>query len=210
MKKILIADDHAILRRGLKEILVTEFGEITCGEAENAQQILAQIRKKHWDLLILDIDLPGRSGLDVLRELKSQSSRIPVLVLSMHPEDQFGKRVLQAGAAGYMNKECIPGELFKAIRKILGGSQYLSPALAEKLAMELVATGGRPVREVLSDREFEVLRLLALGHNTPQIADELNLAATTICTYRARIHKKTGTRTSAELMHYAMSNHMVE
>jgi len=210
MTKILIADDHAILRQGVKEILHREFGEITCGEAENAEQALTQIQREHWDLLILDLDLPDRSGLDVLRDLKCQRSRVPVLVLSVHPEDQFGKRVLKGGAAGYMNKECAPQELFKAIRKILGGGRYLSPALAEKLATELVATDQRPLHEVLSDREFEVLRLLASGKTTSQIADELNLAVTTISTYRARIHEKTGMTTSAELMHYALSNHLVE
>lgn len=210
MIKILIADDHAILRRGVKEILLREFGDITCGEAEDAKQVLIQIRQEHWDLLILDIDLPGRDGLDVLRDLKCQRSRVPVLVLSMYPEDQFGKRVLQLGAAGYMNKECGPEELFKATRKILGGSRYISPSLAEKLAMELVAGERRPVHEVLSDREFEVLRLLASGHTSSQIADELNLAVTTISTYRARIYEKTGMKTSAELMQYAFSNHLVE
>ncbi len=137
MIRILIADDHAILRRGLKEILVRELPDVVCGEAEDAQQVVAQVQSQHWDLVMLDITMPGRSGLDVLKDLQTMRPKLPVLVLSMHPEDQYGKRVLRAGASGYMNKKSAPEELINAIRKLLAGGQYVSPALAERLALDL-------------------------------------------------------------------------
>src|SRR6266542_2268819 len=161
--RILIADDHAILRRGLKEILMRELDGVTWGEAENGEQVLDQIQSRDWDLLILDITMPGRGGLDVLKNLKALRPRLPVLVLSMHPEDQYGKRVLKAGASGYMNKESAPEELMKAVRRLLGGGRYVSPALAETLASDLSQDTGRPAHESLSDREFEVLRKIASG-----------------------------------------------
>jgi two-component system invasion response regulator UvrY len=210
MTRILIADDHALLRRGLKEILMRELEDATCGEAENAQQVLNQIQNQEWDVLILDVTMPGRSGLDVLRDLKTVRPKLPVLVLSMHPEDQYGKRVLKAGAAGYMNKDTAPEELIKAIRKLQTGGRYVSSALAERLALDLSADTERPTHEMLSEREFEVLRMIASGKTVGQIADELHLSITTISTYRARVLEKMNMATSAELVHYALQNHLVE
>jgi DNA-binding NarL/FixJ family response regulator len=208
--RVLIADDHAIVRRGLKEILMRELDGVTCGEAENGQQVLDQVESHDWDLLILDITMPGRGGLDVLKTLRTLRPRLPVLVLSMHPEDQYGKRVLKAGASGYMNKESAPEELIKAMRRLLGGGRYVSAALAEALASDLSQDAGRPVHERLSDREFEVLRQLASGKTVSQIAEELHLSVPTVSTYRARILEKMRMSTTAELMHYAMRNHLVE
>jgi DNA-binding NarL/FixJ family response regulator len=207
---VLIADDHAILRRGLKEILVRELDGVSCGEAESAQQVLAQVQTHDWDVVILDVTMPGRSGLDVLKDLKILRPKLPVLVLSMHPEDQYGKRVLKAGASGYMNKESAPEELIKALRKVLAGGRYVSPLLAEKLATDLNEDAGRPAHEILSDREFEVLRKLASGKTVGQIAEDLRLSVPTVSTYRARILEKLNLSTTAELMHYAMRNHLIE
>ena len=210
MIRVLIADDHAILRRGLREILMRELEGVVCGEAENAQQVLAQVQSQNWDLAIVDITMPGRSGLDVLRDMQQIRPGLPVLVLSMHPEDQYGKRVLKAGASGYMNKESAPEELIKAIRKVLAGGRYVSQALAEKLAVEWGTNAGQPLHENLSDREFEVLRMMALGKTTSQIAAELHLSVTTVSTYRARILDKMNMTTTAELMRYALRNGLVD
>ena len=210
MIRVLIADDFPILRRGLKEILMHELDGVTCGEAGNGEQVLDQIQSHDWDLLILDITMPGRGGLDVLRNLKALRPKLPVLVLSMHPENQYGKRVLKAGASGYMNKECAPEELMKAVGKLLGGGRYVSPALAETLALDLSRDDGRPAHETLSDREFEVLRKIASGKTVGQIAEELHLSVPTVSTYRARILEKMSLSTTAELMHYALSNHLVD
>ena len=210
MIKILIADDHAVVRRGLKEILEHELDPITCGEAADAQQVLTQVRSQDWDLVILDVTMPGRSGIDVLRELKQTRPRMPVLVLSMHPEDQYGKRMLKAGASGYMNKESVPEELLKAIRKVLAGGLYVSATLAEKLALDLGAKTEQLPHEGLSDRELEVLRMIASGLTVSQIAEKLYLSVPTVSTYRARILEKMNMSTTAELMHYALSNHLVD
>ncbi len=210
MIRILIADDHPIVRRGLKEILVRELEGTICGEAGNAQQVLSEVQSQDWDLVILDVTMPGRSGLDVLRDLKGLRPKLPVLVLSMHPEDQLGKRMLKAGASGYMNKESAPEELVKAIRKVLAGGVYVSPALAERLALDLQENSGRPLHETLSDREFEVLRMIALGKTVTQIAEELHLSVPTVSTYRARLLEKMNMTTTAELMRYALRNHLVD
>jgi two-component system, NarL family, invasion response regulator UvrY len=208
--RVLIADDHAILRRGLKEILLRELDSVVCGEAEDTEQVLAQVRARDWDLIILDITMPGRSGLDALSDLRALRPKLPVLVLSMHPDNQYGKRVLKAGASGYMNKESAPEELIKAIRKVLAGGRYVSPALAEKLILDLNADAERPVHETLSAREFEVLRMIASGKTVSQIAEELHLSAATVSTYRARILEKMNMTTTAELMHYGLRNHLVD
>lgn len=210
MIRILIADDHAILRRGLKEILARELEGAVCGEAENAQQVLVQIQNWEWDVVILDVTMPGRSGMDALKDIKAARPKLPVLVLSMHPEDQYGKRVLKAGASGYINKDSAPEELVKAIRKVMAGGRYVNAALAEKLAWDLGADAERPVHEILSDREFEVLRILASGKTVSQIAEDLHLSVNTVSTYRARILEKMNMTTTAELMHYALQNHLVE
>ena len=203
MIRILIVDDHAILRRGLKEILEREFRDVSIGGAGTAEQALTQLDSEKWDLVILDITMPGRSGVDVLRNLKALRPKLPVLVLSMHPEDQYGKRVLKAGASGYMNKESAPEELIKAVRKLLSGGRYVSPTLAETLAVDLGRDDGTPAHERLSDREFEVLRKMASGKTVGQIAQELHLSVPTVSTYRARILEKMGMSNTAELIRYA-------
>ena len=210
MIRVLIADDHAILRRGLKEILMREMEGAVCGEAKDATETLARVQEGDWELVILDITMPGRSGLDALKDLKAARPRLPVLVLSMHPEDQYAKRILRAGASGYMNKESAPEELIKAVRKVLAGGRYVSAALAEKLASDLSEDAGQPIDEALSDREFEVLRMIGAGKTVGQIADELHLGLTTISTYRARLLEKMNMTTTAELMHYVVRNRLVD
>jgi DNA-binding NarL/FixJ family response regulator len=208
--KILLTDDHAVVRHGLKQILADEFKRATFGEARNAQEALDLVWKEHWDVVVLDITMPGRSGLEVLREIKKEKPRLPVLVLSMHPENQFAVRVLKRGANGYMTKESAPVELVGAIKKVLAGGRYVSPSLAEKLATYLAADTQKPAQELLSDREFQVLRLIASGKIVSEIARELSLSVKTISTYRTRILEKMGLRNNAELMHYAMQNQLVE
>jgi two-component system, NarL family, invasion response regulator UvrY len=210
MIRILIADDHSIVRRGLREILTRDLQGVICGEAKDAHQVLAQIESQVWDLVILDVTMPGRSGLDVLRDLKTLRPKLPVLVLSMHPEDQYGKRILKAGASGYMNKESAPEDLIKAIRKVLSGGRYVSPALAERLAVDLDNDAAQPAHAGLSDREFEVLRMIGSGKTVTQIAEELHLSAATISTYRSRILEKMKMTSTAELMHYALHNRIVD
>jgi two-component system invasion response regulator UvrY len=207
---ILIADDHAILRRGLKDILVGEFEGAVCGEADSAQQVLAQMPRRPWDLVILDITMPGRSGLDVLRDLKQLRPEMPVLILSVHPENQYAKRVLKSGAAGYMNKETAPKELVTAVRKVLSGGRYVSAALAEKLASDLGPKAARLPHERLSDREFEVMRMIASGKTISQIAEQLHLGVTTVSTHRARILEKMTMTNNAELIRYALHNRLID
>jgi two-component system invasion response regulator UvrY len=210
MIRVLIADDHAILRRGLKEILVRELEESVFGEAEDAQDVLTRTQSGDWDLLILDITMPGRSGLDVLKDLRTLRPNLPVLVLSMHSEAQYGKRVLRAGASGFMNKASAPEELIKAVRKVLAGGRYVSPALAESLASPPNDNVQRDVQEALSHREFEVLRMIALGKTISQISEDLHLSVSTVSTYRARILEKMEMTTTAELMQYALRHHVVD
>jgi DNA-binding NarL/FixJ family response regulator len=208
--KILLADDHAVVRHGLKQILADDFRRAEFGEARNAQEALDLIWKEHWDVVILDITMPGRSGLEVLREIKRSRPRLPVLVLSMHPENQFAVRVLKRGAAGYMTKESAPEELVGAIKKVLAGGRYVSTSLAEKLATYVSSDSQKPAQELLSDREFQVLRLIASGKIVSEIAKELSLSVKTISTYRTRILEKMGLRNNAELMHYAMQHQLIE
>ncbi len=198
------------MRRGLKQILADDFKRATFGEARNAQEALDLVWKDNWDVVILDITMPGRSGLEVLREIKKSKPKLPVLVLSMHPENQFAVRVLKRGAAGYMTKESAPEELVGAIKKVLAGGRYVSTSLAEKLATYLAADTQKPPQELLSDREFQVLRLIASGKIVSEIAKELSLSVKTISTYRTRILEKMGLRNNAELMHYAMQHQLIE
>jgi DNA-binding NarL/FixJ family response regulator len=209
MMRILIVDEHAILRRGLRSILSDEFRGAAFGEAADARQALQQLRKKEWDVALLDIALPGKSGLDLLKELKAEWPNLPVLVLSGHPEDQFAVRVLKAGAGGYMTKESAPEELAKAIRKILAGGRYVSPALAEKLALGVKKDFTRTLHETLSDREYEVMSRIASGKTVTEIAEELSLSSKTISTYRARVLEKLDVKNSAEIVQYAIRNGLV-
>jgi DNA-binding NarL/FixJ family response regulator len=208
--RVLIADDHPIVRGGVKELLVRHLEGAVCGEAENAQQVLAQVQRHPWEVLILDITMAGRSGLDILGDLKLVQPKLRILVLSAHPEDQYAKRVLKAGAQGYLQKESAPEELIQAVRKLLAGSRYVSPTLAEQLARDLHESTDRPVHETLSAREFEILVMIGSGKTVSQIAEELHLSVTTVSTYRARILEKMKMATTAELMRYAFRNHLVD
>jgi DNA-binding NarL/FixJ family response regulator len=208
--RILIADDHAVVRQGLKQILAAEFKQAVFGEAGTGQQALELAWRETWDVLVLDITLPGQNGLDVLKAIKKSRPRLPVLMLSMHPEDQFAVRMLKIGAAGYMTKESAPAELVGAVKKVISGGRYVSPALAEKMAAYLAIDVQTAPHERLSDREFVVLRLIASGKTVSAIAQELSLSVKTVSTYRTRILEKTGMQNSAELTHYAIQNQLVK
>jgi len=209
MIKILIADDHAIIRRGLKQIVSEQSDMIVAGEAGDAQQVLDLVRKLEWDVVVLDINMPGRSGLDALKELKRERPKLPVLVLSVHPEDQYGVRVLKAGAAGYLTKESAPEELVRAIRRVYRGGKYISSLLAETLVIELVGEQDRPRHESLSDREYQVMTMIASGKTVGEIGSELSLSVKTISTYRARVLQKMSMKTNAELTHYVFQNNLL-
>jgi len=208
--KILIADDHPIFRKGLKQVLAAESDVAAVGEAENSQKALELARKQHWDVVVLDITMPGRSGLDVLKELRQERPKLPVLILSASPEDQYAVRVLKAGAAGYMTKERAPQELIKAIRKVLQGEKYLSESLAQKLVFDLETDSEKPLHETLSDREYQVMRMIVSGNAVKQIAQELHLSVKTISTYRARTLEKMKMKTIAELVRYATQNRLID
>src|SRR5712692_2893716 len=210
MIRTLIADDHEVIRRGLRQILQDTSDMQVTGEAASGPEALDRVRDDSYDVVVLDITMPGRSGFDVLKELRVERPGLPVLVLSMHPEEQFAVRLLKAGAAGYLNKESAPEELVKAIRKVVAGGRYVSPTLAEKLAFEIDACSDRLAHETLSDREFQVMRMMASGKTVKEIAAELALSVKTISTYRARILVKMNLRTNAELIHYAIQNQLVE
>ncbi len=208
--KILIADDHAVVRQGLKQILADEFKKADFGEAGTGQDALSRVWKDKWDVVILDITMPGRSGLEVLKEIKKSRPKLPVLVLSMHPEDQFAVRVLKAGASGYMTKESAPEELVGAIKKVLGGGRHVSAALAEIMAAYLTINTKKPPHELLSNREYQVMRLISSGKTVSQIGREISLSVRTVSTYRTRILEKMGMKSNAELTHYAFQNQLVK
>jgi two-component system, NarL family, invasion response regulator UvrY len=204
MLKILIADDHSIFRRGLKDLLSDGLGPVTVGECSNAFDLLQLVRQKKWDVVILDIGMPGTTGTDALLQLKRHRSSLPVIMLSMHPEDQYAVRMFKAGANAYLTKASAPEELVKAIRKVLAGGNYVSPSLGEKLVHLFHRGEEQPPHELLSDREFEVMRLLSSGKTVSEIAESMNLGTTTVSTYRARILDKLHLKNNAELMRYAV------
>lgn len=208
--KALIADDHAMIRAGLKQTLAQAFPGVEIGEAQNAQEALDLVRKKKWDLVIMDISMPGRSGLDVLPDIQLARPGLPVLVISMHSEDQFAVRVLQAGAAGFISKAAPPEELALAVRKILGGGRYVSEAVSQALIHRIGKSGDRPPHELLSDRELQVMCMFAAGKPNKQIAAELCISAKTVSTYRARILEKLNFQSTAEITRYAIKNGLVD
>ncbi len=208
--RILIADDHAVVRHGLKMILAAAFKRASFGEAADSRQALERVAKERWDVVILDLTMPGRSGHEVLLEIKRGHPTLPVLILSVHPEDQFAVRLLKAGAAGYMTKETAPEELVGAVRKAIAGGRYISPGLAEKMASRLVQDTTAAPHETLSDREFLILRLIASGKAVSVIARELSLSVKTVSTYRGRLLEKMGLTNNAQLVHYAFQNNLVE
>ncbi|HSP06032.1 MAG TPA: response regulator transcription factor [Acidobacteriota bacterium] len=210
MLRILIGDDHALIREGLKKILKAAQDIAVVSEAQNAREVIEEVKKQELDVVILDISLPGKSGLELLKDLKQDYPRLPVLILSMHPEDRFAVRALKAGAAGYVTKESAVEELVKAIRKVVQGRKYVSPALAEKLAFDLETDTGKAPHENLSDREYQVLCLIAVGKSVREIAGELFLSISTVNTYRARILEKMNMKTDAELIRYAVQNQLVD
>lgn len=210
MIKVLIGDDHSIVRQGLRQILSDGKGRYSCGEAENGQMVLDMINKEPWDVVILDISMPGLSGLDILKEIKKVKPRLPVLVLTMHSEDQFALRSIKAGASGYLTKDSAPEELIKAINKLMDGGKYVNQQLAEILAADIERNVEGPLHGTLSDREYQVMRLIASGRTAKQIADELALSVKTISTYRARLLEKMKMKTNAELTYYAIQNKLVE
>jgi two-component system, NarL family, invasion response regulator UvrY len=208
--KILLTDDHAVVRQGLKLILADHFQRAVFGEARNAQEALARVLKEKWDVAVLDVTLPGRSGLEVLKEMKRLRPQMPVLILSMHPEDQFAVRMLKTGAAGYLTKESAGSELVGAIEKVVAGGRYVSASLAERLASYLDVDVQKAPHERLSDREFLILRMIASGKTVSQIGRELSLSVKTISTYRARLLEKMDMKNNAELTHYAVQKALVE
>lgn len=210
MIRILVADDHTIVREGLKQILADVGDMAVRDEAGNGQEALAKIREGEFDVVLLDISMPGRSGLEILKEIKAEHPKLPVLILSMHAEEQYAVRALRAGASGYVTKASAPDELIGAIRKVSCGRKYVSSSLAEKLAFELDIDTKKPPHETLSDREYQVMLMLASGKSVKEIADELCLSVKTISTYRSRVMEKMNMKKNAELTLYAIQNHLVD
>jgi len=209
MLRILIADDFPLFRRGVKDLLVDGLGPVTVGECGNAHELLDLVRREKWDMLILDITMPGTTGTEALKQLKAECPKLPVLVLSMHPEDQYAVRMFKAGADGYLTKASAPEELVEAIKKLLGGGQYVNASLAEKLALTVKSSTGGVPHELLSDREYEVMCLIASGKTVSEIAETMHLGVTTISTYRARILEKMQLKNNAELTRYALERGLV-
>jgi len=210
MIKILIADDHAIVREGLKQIVAETLDMDVAGEAANGQQVLDQVRKGACDLVLLDIAMPGRGGLDTLKLLKLEYPKLPVLILSIYPEEQYAMRALKAGASGYLTKESAPEELIAAIRKLSQGGKYISSALAEKLALHLETNAGKPIHETLSDREYQVMLMIASGKTVKKVAEQLSHSVKTISTNRSRALKKMGMNNNAEFTYYAIKHGLVD
>lgn len=210
MTRILLVDDHAVVRQGLKQILDGAVEDAVFGEAGSGEEAVRMVEAADWDAVILDISLPGRSGLEALKELRRARPRLPVLMLSMYPEEQFAVRALRAGAAGYVAKRTSAADLVAAVRSVLAGRKHVSPSLAERLAGEISLTPGRAPHELLSDREFQVFRLLASGKTVTASAEELALSVATVSTYRARILEKMGMRENHDLVQYAIVNRLFE
>lgn len=209
MINIFIADDHALIRAGIKNLL-SSFSDIKLvGETANPFEIIEQIKATKCDVLILDLSMPGKNGLDVIKEIKNIYPEVKILVMTMMPEDQFAKRTLKAGASGYLTKESAPEELITAIRRIAAGRRYISESLAEKLAQDLDDTADKPIQELLSDREFQVMKMMASGKSQTDIADELSISVSTINTYRSRILEKLNLKTNAELIRFAYENNLI-
>jgi two-component system, NarL family, invasion response regulator UvrY len=210
MTPILLVDDHAVVRQGLKQILEGAIDGAVFGEAASGEEAVRMVEAADWDAVILDISLPGKSGLEALKELRRVRPRLPVLVLSMYPEEQFAVRVLRAGAAGYLAKKTAAAELVAAVRSVLAGRRYVSPSLAERLAGEIGLAPGRAPHELLSDREFQVFRLLASGKTVTASAEQLGLSVATVSTYRARILEKMGMRENYDLVQYSIVNRLFD
>ena len=207
--RLLIGDDHAVVRKGMKQILAETRDIVVADEAGNGREVLEKVRKNDFDMVLLDISMPGRDGLEVLKELKSLRPKLPVLMLSMYPEEQYAVRSLRSGASGYLTKDSAPDELISAIRKVSSGGKYVSASLAEKLAHKLGADMENPLHEALSDREYQVMCMIASGKTVKEIGEELSLSVKTVSTYRSRILNKMRLKGNAELTRYAIDNKLV-
>ncbi|MBS4034615.1 MAG: response regulator transcription factor [Ignavibacterium sp.] len=208
--KILIADDHAIVREGLKQIVAEEKDMIVAGEAENVARLLNLLQEKVFDIIVLDINMPGRSGMEALKDIKQNFPHLPVLILSMFSEDQYGLRAIKAGASGYLKKASAPTELVSAIRKIVTGGKYINQSLAEKLADNFGGAKKEMLHEKLSDREYQIMCNIALGKTAEEIAQDLSISINTVYTYRTRIFEKMSIRSNVELTKYVLQNKLIE
>lgn len=210
MIRVLIADDHAIVRQGLRQILAETNDMVVAGEAETAHEALKLVREAEWDVALLDISMPDKSGIDTLKLIRKERPKLPVLMLSMHPEDHYAVRCLKAGASGYLTKQSAPVQLVRAIRQVASGRKYISPAVAEELANSFGNITDQPAHTTLSDREYQTLRLIATGHSLSEIAAQLSLSAKTVSVYRARLLEKLNLKNNADVAHYAVKNNLVE
>lgn len=209
MLRILIADDHTVVRRGLRQILMDEFSNAEIAEVPDAEELIKKVMAEHWDVVVSDLSMPGRSGLDALQQIKISHPDLPVLILSIHPEEQYALRALKSGASGYLSKDTAPDELVKAVKKVLLGKKYISQAIAEKLASTYSADSSLNPHETLSDREFDVMKLLANGKSVSEIAEMLSLSVTTVSTYRARLMVKMNLKSNSDLTKYAIENNLL-
>lgn len=209
MIRILIADDHSVVRKGLKQILLEGFPTAHIEEVPDAEEMIRKIMQAPWDVVISDLSMPGRSGLEALQQLKQINPKLPVLILSIHPEDQYALRVLKAGASGYLSKDMAPDELVNAVQRVMLGKKYITASIAEKLASVLDQDSGKAAHESLSDREFSVLKLLAAGKSVSEIAESLFLSVTTVSTYRSRIMAKMGMKNNADLTLYSIEHKLI-
>ena len=209
MLRILIADDHTVVRKGLKQILLDEFPTAEIAEVANAEELIKNVMGAHWDVVVSDLSMPGRSGLDALQQIKISHPALPVLILSIHPEEQYALRALKSGASGYLSKDTAPDELVKAVQKVLLGKKYISQSIAEKLANTFSSGTGKSPHESLSDREFDVMKLLANGKSVSEIAEMFSLSVTTVSTYRARVMAKMELKSNSDLTRYAIENNLI-
>jgi DNA-binding NarL/FixJ family response regulator len=209
MLRILIADDHAIVRRGLKQLLLEEYPSAVIGEVSDTEDLLKEVINDGWDIVICDMNMPGRSGLDALGQIKQVSPNLPVLIMSMYPEEQYALRVLKAGASGYLEKESIHDDVIKAIQTVRLGKKFITPTIAERLADAFHNTNNKQPHELLSDREFDVFKLIASGKSVSDIANQLSLSTTTVSTYRSRILEKMGIKSNADLTRYALEKKLI-
>jgi DNA-binding NarL/FixJ family response regulator len=209
MIRILIADDHAIVRKGLRHLLLEEYPTAVIEEVTDAESLIVKSVSSEWNVVICDLNMPGRSGLDALIQIKQSSPKLPVLIMSMHPEEQYALRTLKAGASGYLNKETIHSDLIKAMQTVMMGKKFITPSVAEKLANALNSDTTKLLHEKLSDREFEVFRLLAEGKQVSEIADKLSLSVTTVSTYRSRVMDKLNMKSNSDLTRYAIENGII-
>ena len=209
MLRILIADDHTVVRKGLRQILLDEFPAAEIEEVADGGELVKKVMNAKWDVVVSDLSMPGRSGLDALQQIKLTHPNLPVLILSIHPEEQYALRALKSGAAGYLSKDTAPDELVKAVQKVLLGKKYISQAIAEKLANTFSSDASMQPHENLSDREFDVMKFLANGKSVSEIAEMLSLSVTTVSTYRARVMTKMNLKSNSDLTKYAIENNLL-